>query len=206
MKWILQAVLELFFKVLCMITNPLVCLFADEWGELHGIWHYWQTYDNTLDVRWMIYEHGCTPKLFHYDYDRHYVYQYEKKSDGRMRPGYVSLIDPEFTLKERIQRYFCRLAWMYRNCNYGFSYYINGRNYNGNDNVVIKNIKDGRKRLWISYVSGGSWWTTTWGVYVFWPWCSRFYLRAYMGWKLMGSTGPYNMRAMLAMCIWPFRK
>jgi hypothetical protein len=188
-----------------MITNPIVCLFADECGELYGIWHYWQTPDNTLDVRWMVYEEGCTPSIFHYDYDRHYIYTPEISIRGIKEPGWAYITDPNFTIKELIQRYFCRLWWMYRNCNGGFTYRFNARDYHGSNNKVAADIGDGSRRLWISYVSGGNLWNITWCIYIFWPWCRWFAVRAYLGWKLMGNVEPYEMRAPIAVFFSPFR-
>lgn len=205
MKWFIMIFLELVFQVLCILTNPFVCLMADEKGELHSIWHYWQTEDNTLDVRWVITE-GCVPVWFRYDYDKHYIYHYEDKEYGRMIPGYVDLIGPEFTIKERLQRYGCRLYWLYRNCNGGFTYRFNSRDYNGNDNHIVIDIVNGSRRLWISYIIGENIWTTTWCIYVFWPWCRWFAVRSYLGWKLMGNIEPYNMRASIAVFFSPFRK
>ena len=111
MTWILYAILTIVSMVVAYITNPIVVLFADEKGNLPHCFRWWQTYDNCLDVGWMISE-GHVPKLFRYDFDKHYIYHPEDKSYG-LNPGYVDIIDPKFTIKERIQRYFCRLAWLY---------------------------------------------------------------------------------------------
>lgn len=37
MRWFLYAPLQLICMVICYITNPIVVLFADENGELHGL-------------------------------------------------------------------------------------------------------------------------------------------------------------------------
>lgn len=205
MLYFVQAILEIFFMILCIITNPFVCLFADEYGNLPIIFKLWQTEDNCLDVRWMIYEDGCTPKIIHYDYDKHYSYHYEHTDKGILYPGYVDIIDKDFTAVENIKRYFCRLCWLYRNCNYGFSYYINGRSYNGSDNIIVRSGNDGEKETWISYIRGGNIITKTWAFYIVRPWCKYFALRIYLGWKLKNDTEPYNMRAMIAAHFNPFR-
>lgn len=36
MRWFLYAPLQLLIMIICYITNPIVVLFADENGELHG--------------------------------------------------------------------------------------------------------------------------------------------------------------------------
>lgn len=43
----------------------------------------------------------------------------------------MELIDPNFTIKERILRYICRVLWLTRNCGYGFAYYIFGVTIDG---------------------------------------------------------------------------
>lgn len=118
MLWIIEAAASFLFMLIAYITNPIVVLFADEKGDLPRIFKWWQTYDNCLDIEWMISE-GHVPKIFRYDFNKHYVYHLENKKNGLI-PGYVDVIDSNFTIKERIQRYFCRLAWLYRNTGYGF--------------------------------------------------------------------------------------
>src|SRR5574344_463959 len=206
MLYIPQAFFEFFFMIFCGLTNPIVCLFADEYGWLPKIFKYWQTFDNTLDMEWLIYE-GYVPEIFCYDYRKHYVYHYENKSNGQMIPGYVDLIDANFTTKEKIQRYFCRLIWLYRNCNYGFSYYVNGRSYNGSQNCIIANKQDYVDETWISYINDNSnFFKRTWCFYYVKQWCGKFALRIYLGWKLKNCTEPYNMRAMIAFHFNPFTK
>lgn len=53
--WIVQAIFELCAMVIAYLTNPIVVLFADEYGNLPKCLRFWQTYDNCLDVSWMIY-------------------------------------------------------------------------------------------------------------------------------------------------------
>lgn len=43
MRWFLYAPLQLLIMIICYITNPIVVLFADENGELHGFLKKWQT-------------------------------------------------------------------------------------------------------------------------------------------------------------------
>ena len=108
---------------------------------------------------------------------------------------------------------------MYRNCNYGFSYEINGRSYNGKDVVVVKNIQDDFEPniQWISYVkvsdniflqilnllTTGIWCIYYEGSYDF---ARGFKLRIYLGWKMRGHTQPCMHRSMLALFFHPFRR
>lgn len=142
MKWIFCVPLELLATVIAYITNPIVCLFADERGNLPRLFYWWQTYDNCLDIDWLIYEH-CVPKWAEYDFNKHYKYHLEQKfDDGTFIAGYVDVIDGNFTFKEKVQRYFCRLTWLYRNCNYGFSYYVNGAKVDKDNLVIVKQQKE----------------------------------------------------------------
>lgn len=204
MKWIIQAILELCAMVIAYLTNWIVVFFADEYGNLPKCLRFWQTYDNCLDVEWVITE-GCVPKFARYDYSKHYIYHYEEKDGEKMIPGYVDIIDPNFTIKERFQRYVCRTYWLYRNSNYGFSYEINGRNVIGSQNKVVKDVKTDTSRIWISYVPDDIW-NVTWSVFLFIPYFPGCHLklRLYLGWKLKGITTG-KQRCMLALSINPFR-
>lgn len=204
MKWILQAVLEVLATIIAYITNWFVILFADECGRLPKCLKWWQTYDNSLDVEWMVTE-GVVPKFARYDFKRHYEYHYEDKGDNYMIPGYVVLLDPNFTLWERFQRYISRLWWIYRNSNYGFSYYVNGRTVDGKDNVILLDINEPNNRQFKSIVKGGNWWSATWCYYYEKPYCKWFKLRVYLGWKLK-SVYVGKQRHMLALFFSPFRK
>ena len=104
------------------------------------------------------------PEWARYDYDKHYLYHSEVKTPNSMTPGFVDVLDSNFTAKERFQRYVCRVCWLYRNSNYGFSYYINGRVVDGEKNVVVKTVNEPNNEQWISYVPG-NWWNCTWSFF-----------------------------------------
>ena len=204
MTWILYALLAFISMLVAYVTNPIVVLFADEKGELPYRLRWWQTYDNCLDIDWMIYE-GIVPKIFRYDFNKHYIYHMEDKSYG-LKPGYVDIIDPNFTTKEKIQRYFCRLLWLYRNTAYGFAYEVLGREYTPKDNVVLKNHNNSDGNIWLSYINDDrSKFDKTWSLFVFKPWCKYFNIRIYAGWKLKGCVSGPRDKAMIAFHINPFR-
>ena len=144
-KWILLAILDLAFNCVAYLTNPFVLLFADEVGNLPTIFMWWENWDDHLDIDWMIDEHHV-PNFACYDFHRHYKYHdpYEaEKLIGEYR-GYVDLLDPHFTFHERFQRYVCRLWWLYRNCAYGFSFYVTGIDVYKADVIEVKTEeKDG---------------------------------------------------------------
>lgn len=144
-KWLLYAIIDVLFNVICYVTNPFVLLFADELGNLPAIFKWWENWDDRLDIDWMI-DEGHVPSFACYNFHKHYKYHPPEeavKLNGEYR-GYVDLLDGNFTWKERFQRYICRLVWLYRNCAYGFSYYVTGIDIHKADIVKIKTTeKDG---------------------------------------------------------------
>ena len=205
LSWPFFALLDFLFSLICYITNPIVVLFADEYGNLPHILRWWQTYDNCLDVEWMISEDNV-PDIFKYDFNKHYIYHLEDKHTEPIVPGYVEIIDPNFTIKERIQRYFCRLAWLYRNTGYGFAYEVTGRDYeiakiikhvsykvSSEDECKVYTLDDDRDFP-----------NKTFKIYYCKPWCKWFYLRIYLGWKVTEPDAKIS-RAMTALYLWPFR-
>jgi hypothetical protein len=197
MMYFFYCVLEIIFTIVCYLTNPIVVLFADEYGNLPYSLRYWQTWDNTLDVGWMVTE-GKVPKLFQYDYGKHYVYHWENHDAGIA--GYVDIIDPSFSLWERIQRYFCRLAWLYRNTGYGFSYYVTGKDINGADIVKTEDISTDNYRFQVYYTKDA------FMVRYDKAWCKWFRWRIFLGWKMQSVKTTETKRCMLALFISPFRR
>ena len=196
-KWFFFAIIDLLFNVVAYITNPIVLLFADEVGNLPKIFLWWANWDDHLDVDWMVYEHHV-PKWAEYDFNKHYKYYDEweaEKTIGEHR-GYVELLDPHFTLKERFQRYVCRLAWMYRNCAYGFSYYVTGMDVYGKD---VRKVIDTKEIFfyetdysWVysnsskSFIKGHRW-------------------KIFLGWKMQATAEKEKEHCMLAFCINPWK-
>jgi len=204
MKYLILLPFELLATIIAYLTNPIVCLFADEEGNLPYIFTWWQTYDNPLDIGWMVYEPGCTPSWCHYDFARHY--EYHPENHDLNINGYVKILDPNFTVKERIQRYFCRLFWLYRNCNYGFSYYVTGADINGDEITVLYNIRDKNRREYFGCETEKSLWSMHWCVYYERAWCPWFKIRTFFGWKFKDVDPGESRRCMLACFINPFRR
>lgn len=144
-KFLLLAILDIAFNIVCYLTNPIVVLFGSEYGNLPWLLTWWDNYDDCMDVEWFIKE-GHVPSCCVYDYDKHY--KFHDSNEALQTRGtcksYVDILDPNFTLKERLQRYACRVLWLYRNCAYGFSYYVTGIDIRKADIVKIKTEeKDG---------------------------------------------------------------
>lgn len=201
MTYIFYLILDIMFTLICYVTNPVVILFSNEHGELPYPLRWWQTYDNCIDIPHTI--NSGVPKLFRYDFDKHYKYTPEFKNKYVMKPGYVEILDPNFTVLEKIQRYICRNVWLYRNTAYGFSYEVCGRyvladkvktyvdyNYAENDKCYIAVVNDNRIFL-----------NKTWSIFYTKKYCKWFYLRIYLGWKFKGTAG----QSMIAFHINPFR-
>ena len=194
-KWFIFAILDVLFNIVAYITNPIVCMFANEYGELPPIFLFWSNWDDGLDVDWMVYEH-CVPKWAEYDFNRHYRYHDEwqaEKITGQHH-GFVEILDPNFTCFERLQRYFCRLAWIYRNCAYGFSYYITGVRVNKSDIVKVRDEEDDifytTDNAWVLKYEKPSWGNHHWEIF--------------LGWKMQNVTEDTE-RCMLAFRINPFQ-
>ena len=197
-KWLLLAILDIAFNVVCYLTNPLVLLFASEYGNLPWLFTWWDNYDDCLDVEWFVKE-GHVPSWCVYDYDKHYKFHsnVESQQTRGIYKSYVDILDWDFTWKERLQRYVCRLLWLYRNNAYGFSYYVTGIVVDGKDIVKVKTKEN----------DGYIWYTTDY-AFVYKdsrPSFGKFHWDNYVGWKLNWLNENEVERCMLAFRITPFR-
>ena len=220
MYYFLLLIVKIITALLCYLTNWFVVIFADEYGQLPKIFKLWQTYDNCLDIDWMI-DEKIVPAIFRYNFHKHYIYHPENKSKDKMIPGYVEIIDPNFTFKEKIQRYFCRIAWLYRNNAYGFSYYWLGKEINYDNQIVIKNIKTNNQEIYFSYIKKKDKKENKWAAfYNFFlsEWCFYYHcpynktkpnssLRCYLGWKFKFSSEDIDTYyCQYALSINPFKQ
>lgn len=121
-KYLIFSICQLLCMLLCYLTNWLVVLFADSHGELPRIFKLWQTWDSSLDNRTYITE-DC-PAFLRYDFDRYYTVYTKPIGYGRSKKC-VTIKEP-FPLKLRFKRYLARTFWLYRNCGYGFAFYLFG--------------------------------------------------------------------------------
>ena len=197
-KWFLLSVLDVAFNIVAYVTDPIVLLFADVYGNLPGVFVWWANWDDHLDVDWMVYEHHV-PKFAEYDFNRHYKYhdEYEAEQLIGERRGYVDLLDGNFTWHERFQRYVCRLWWLWRNNAYGFSYYVTGVDVHKADIVKVKTTEaDG----YIYYVTENAFCYKDER-----PSFCGMHWDNYVGWKFR-SVDQDVKRCMLAFRITPFYK
>lgn len=193
-KWLLLAILDLAFTLVCYVTNPIVVLFATECGELPAVMKWWANWDDGLDVEWMVTEHHV-PSWAEYDFNRHYKYYDEWKAEEIIgkHHGFVVPLDMNFTFKERLQRYICRCCWLYRNTGYGFSYYVTGIDVDEND---IEKVVDEKGYLYYK---------TDYAFCLKYdrPSFKNYYWKIFLGWKMQNVHGVE--RCMLACCVNPFK-
>lgn len=121
--WAIKALCSFLLSIFCYITNPIIVLFCDEDGELKAPFSYWQTWDDSCNPSYL---KKCAPKIILFDWDKHYEeYEGYIAGTGRYRK-YTRCINSSFSIKERFQRYLCRVYWLTRNCGYGFAFYLFG--------------------------------------------------------------------------------
>lgn len=185
MTWIPLFFLNAFVMILCYITNPIVCLFCDEEGELHGFLNYWQTWDDSCNPRSFTLEK--VPSCLRYDYDRHYKEYWsttpELEQYNRIR-CFAKLIDPHFTWTERLQRYICRVLWLTRNCGYGWSFYVFGRWAYKATSVEHEHYVDERHYVRYGWDTSQSIWMRCWWLKIDWYWTEHLHTEGYLGWKV----------------------
>lgn len=144
-NWFKKLCASLVFTVIAYLTNPIVALFADNDGELHGVLHYWQTWDNSCNPSDLV---DILPSWLTPWYFGHYEEVYRSK--GKLKEyncgrWYTDCVDPDFTLWERFTRYLCRVYWLTRNSAYGFCFYLLGIDFNPSHTLSIK--IDGKEEM-----------------------------------------------------------
>jgi len=132
-RWLLYLLPAIFATIICYLTNPIVVLFCDEEGELPGLLHMWQTWDDSCDSEFFLKE--CVPSCLDYGWDEHYT-SYTDTDEwsvlyGKTRKFSIARPEAVWTTKQRLQRYICRVLWLYRNSAYGFMFYCFGADLSG---------------------------------------------------------------------------
>lgn len=198
MIWFLYVPLQAIFMVLCWLTNPLVVLFADEDGELPDIFEMWRTWDDSLNPK--CYATEMAPKFLRYDWDKHYI-EYAMTTPKLAAVGQkrfkAKCINDNFTLKERIKRYLCRVLWIYRNCGYGTAFWYFGATVN-TSGVKEKcySGKDGRS-LVIGWDTSQGLWKRPWWIKSDRKITKHIEWNNYLGWKWW-NDGTESRRCMIA--------
>lgn len=190
-RWLLYLIPSLLSTVLCYLTNWFVVLFADRDGELHGLFHLWQTWDDSLNGEFSV---ECAPKFLRYDWAKHYV-EYKDttqylRSVNRDR-WFATCINDDWTLWERFQRYACRVLWLMRNNAYGFCFYLLG--YTATPTIEVTqsaNTISAKER------NGEGWmYKNTSKIFSLFGW--EVHWNNFLGWKL-DTDAQFDTRSMIA--------
>ena len=171
--YILRLIASCFFTVLCLLTNWLVLLFADEDGELHGFWNYYQTWDNSCNPSDVV---DILPAWLTTWYSGHYWEYYRSEGElaemGRGR-WFTPCVRKDFTLWQRFTRYICRVYWLTRNSAYGFCFYLLGVDFNPShalnvwtdgQETHVQDLED--KDVWCYSNSKRIFWKIHWNIYL----------------------------------------
>lgn len=187
-KWLLYLIPAYFTTLFSIILTPIIVLFCNEEGELKFPFNYFQTWDDSCDSSFFM-EEVCPTIL---DYDYHSKYETIEKPIEDNRTKIYSKLKPNatFTIKERIQRYFCRVLWLLRNPAYGFMYHIFGANINGENMQYVKFTEN------YKYGTDGKYFICKNDKKIF----GRLYWKIFIGWKI--SNIQKQHRAMYAYRLW----
>lgn len=199
MMYLIYLPLNIICMLLSYVLNPFVCLFANEVGDLPGWLRYFQTWDDSCDVDFFV--KTVVPKWLRYDFDSKYISSRETTPElaavGRDR-GCVILKDgATFSIKEKIQRYLCRVLWLTRNCGYGFAFSLFGVTANG-ENIKVVVLKTGSKggQLTLAYDTTKGIWNRPWRITDDRKLSDRVSMNTILGWKLCTDSGAH--RSMIA--------
>lgn len=164
-KYLILSYLQLFCMLICYLTNPLVVLFADKEGELPKALRLWQTWDSSLDNRkYVLYD--C-PKWLSYDFDDYYDVDTIPIGHGRSQK--VVWLKKPFPRRLWLKHYINRVFWLYRNCGYGFAFYLFGVD---TDPTTIR-----RKGSHFAVAANAFRYKNDDPISTHWRWC------IYLGWK-----------------------
>lgn len=194
MRWFLYAPLQLLIMIICYITNPIVVLFADKNGELHGFLRKWQTFDDSCDSEDCVTKY--VPDWMRYDFCKYYWA--EKRYDpnyGRVMKRSINIAS--LPLIDKLKRYCCRLFWLSRNCAYGFALDWFGATINPDGVVVIDDYNVGEFERNILVTRDLKYWKIYNSMRIL---NTNYRWKIYLGWKIHNVQSIH--RAMLALRMW----
>jgi hypothetical protein len=194
MRWFIYTPLQLLIMIICYITNPIVVLFADKDGELHGFLRKWQPFDDSCDSEDCVTKY--VPKWIRYDFYKYY--RAEKQYDpnyGRVMKKSINIA--QLSLIDKLKRYCCRLFWLSRNCAYGFALDWFGATINPDDVIVIDSYKKGEFERNILVTRDLKYWKVYNTMRIL---NTNYRWRIYLGWKIHNVQSVHY--TMLAFRIW----
>ena len=190
-RWLLYLPLSLLSTVLCYLTNWFVVLFANCDGELPGVLHLWQTWDDSVFCK---NSRDNAPSFLQYDWEKHYREYYDSnqllKSWNRGR-WYVACVNEDFTISELIKRYCCGVLWLMRNNAYGFAFYLLG--YTA---VPPIEVTESKNTISAKEKNGSGWmYKNTAKIFSLFGW--EVHWNNLLGWKL-DTDAQFDTRSMIA--------
>lgn len=194
MRWFIYTPLQLLIMIICYITNPIVVLFADKDGELHGFLRKWQPFDDSCDSEDCVTKY--VPKWIRYDFYKYY--RAEKQYDpnyGRVMKKSINIA--QLSLIDKLKRYCCRLFWLSRNCAYGFALDWFGATINPDEVIVIDSYKKGEFERNILVTRDLKYWKVYNTMRIL---NTNYRWRIYLGWKIHNVQSVHY--TMLAFRIW----
>jgi hypothetical protein len=180
--------------IICYITNPIVVLFADKNGELHGFLRKWQTFDDSCDSEDCVTKY--VPDWMRYDFYKYYWA--EKRYDpnyGRVMKRSINIAS--LPLIDKLKRYCCRVFWLSRNCAYGFAIDWFGATINPDNVVVINDYRAGESERNIFVTRDLKYWKIYNSMRIL---NTNYRWKIYLGWKIHNVQSIH--RAMLALRMW----
>ena len=206
MIWFIYFPLILILMIICWLTNWIVVLFADDNGEINNKFlHLWQTWDDSLDSEFFMTE--IVPRKYPF-LDYHWKDKYISYQDTNTLKKCGQIIQRtcmkhSLTLKEKIQRYCCRVLWLMRNPAYGWSFYILGINSTKDKYHFAKNIDTKDEEFIFVYDKSKNILVRPWTLRLYKQIYKNFYITAYLGWKLPWWNEHNHLRSMIAYRIVP---
>lgn len=168
--------------LIALFLNPIVIFFVKEDGTLPSCLKWFETWDA-----------------------RHLFFDGTGEIQGDWLENHWLFLRP-FLSFPKLHLCLCRLLWLYRNCGYGFAYYVCGADYNRH--YIISHAVSSPEGLIHVYME--SYQDKVFRYSGFYPYKLfnyKFGFDYYLGWKLQDGTEEPDgkSRAMIAMRINPFK-
>ena len=180
-KWLFYVFVNIPFMLVAYLVTPLLPLFVGEDGTLPPYLKWFETWDA-----------------------RHLFFD----GTGEIQSDWLQIhwlfLKPIESIPW-LHLYLCRVLWLYRNCGYGFAYYVCGKEYIQEDVIsTIKTNEDGllKIEMWVGDLFRRS------GFIPYSIFNNNLGFDYYLGWKLQAAddcpTGK-PIKAMIAMRINPLK-
>ena len=187
MKWFLFILPDWLLIAVSYVVVPFIVSFCDKHGELHGFLRNFQTWDDSCDSSFCVKE--VVPSFLRYNWDSKFIEFEDVDPELNRRRIYTKKrLFARFTFWESVQRYCCRVIWLWRNPAYGFGIRLFGVKANS---LFYRRIIDKPDQFLIieKGVAGRSLWNTPWQYKDSRRLCKWLRLSINIGWKLSDTQG-----------------